>query len=60
MYDLDLRYANLTGADLTGADLAYLNSVYGPADITGVIWDWAICPDGTEAYYHGQTCENNL
>ena len=60
MYDVDLRSADLTGADLTGARLAYLNPSYGPADITGVIWDWAICPDGTAAYYHGQTCENNL
>ena len=60
MYDMDLRYADLTGADLTGARLAYLNPSYGPADITGVIWDWATCPDGTAAYYHGQTCENNL
>ena len=60
MYDVDLRYADLTGADLTGARLAYLNPSYGPADITGVTWDWATCPDGTAAYYHGQTCENNL
>ena len=60
MYDVDLRGADLTGADLTGARLAYLNPSYGPADITGVTWDWAICPDGTAAYYHGQTCENNL
>ena len=60
MYDMDLRYADLTGADLTGARLAYLNPSYGPADITGVTWDWATCPDGTAAYYHGQTCENNL
>ena len=60
MYDVDLRYADLTGADLTGASLAYLNPSYGPADITGVTWDWATCPDGTAAYYHGQTCENNL
>lgn len=60
MYDVDLRGADLTGADLTGARLSYLNPSYGAADITGVTWDWAICPDGTAAYYHGQTCVNNL
>ena len=49
----DLIYTNLTGADLTGA---YLSN----ANLMGIIWDWAICPDGTAAYYHGQTCENNL
>ncbi len=60
MYDLDLTGANLTGADLTGADLAYLGPSYGPAIITGITWDWAICPDGTTAQSHGQTCANNL
>ena len=60
MYDVDLRYADLTGADLTGAKLSYLNPSYGAADITGITWDWAICPDGTAAYNHGQTCVNNL
>ena len=60
MYDMDLRYADLTGADLTGARLAYLNSAYGPADITGVIWTNAICPDGTHASTVGNTCDNNL
>ena len=60
MYDLDLRYADLTGADLTGARLAYLNPSYGPADITGVTWTNAICPDGTPASTVGNTCANNL
>ena len=60
MYDVDLRYADLTGADLTGARLAYLNPAYGPADITGVTWTNAICPDGTHASTVGNTCANNL
>ena len=60
MYDVDLTGADLTGADLTGARLTYLNSAYGPAILDGVTWDWATCPDGTAAYYHGQTCVNNL
>jgi len=60
MWDLDLTGADLTGADLTGARLTQLNSVYGDAILTGVTWDWATCPDGTAAYYHGQTCMNNL
>ena len=60
MYDLDLRYADLTGADLTGARLAHLNPSYGPADITGVTWTNAICPDGTHASTVGNTCANNL
>ena len=60
MYDVDLRYADLTGADLTGARLAYLNPSYGPADIAGVTWTNAICPDGTHASTVGQTCANNL
>ena len=60
MYDVDLSYADLTGADLTGARLAYLNPSYGPADITGVTWTNAICPDGTHASTVGNTCANNL
>ena len=60
MYDVDLRYADLTGADLTGARLAYLNPSYGPADITGVTWNNALCPDGTHASTVGNTCANNL
>tara|TARA_B000000477_G_scaffold14792_1_gene12541 strand:+ start:902 stop:2029 length:1128 start_codon:yes stop_codon:yes gene_type:complete len=60
MYDVDLRGADLTGADLTGARLAYLNPSYGPADITGVTWTNAICPDGTHASTVGDTCANNL
>ena len=60
MYDVDLRYADLTGANLTGAKLAYLNPSYGPADITGVTWTNAICPDGTHASTVGDTCANNL
>ena len=60
MYDVDLRYADLTGANLTGARLAYLNPSYGPADITGVTWTNAICPDGTHASTVGNTCANNL
>ena len=36
------------GADLAGADLA------------GVNWNWATCPDETAAYNHGQTCVNNI
>ena len=60
MYDVDLRYADLTGADLTGARLAYLNPSYGPADITGVTWTNAICPDGIHASTVGDTCANNL
>ena len=60
MYDVDLRGADLTGADLTGARLAYLNPSYGPADISGVTWTNAICPDGTHASTVGNTCANNL
>jgi uncharacterized protein YjbI with pentapeptide repeats len=60
MYDLDLRNADLTGADLTGARLAYLNPSYGAADISGVTWTNAICPDGTHASTIGNTCANNL
>jgi uncharacterized protein YjbI with pentapeptide repeats len=60
MYDLDLRYANLTGADLTGAALAYLNTSYGPADLTGVTWSNTTCPDGTNSDNNGNTCMNNL
>mgnify|MGYP006107508999 CR=1 FL=1 len=48
-----LNYANLTNANLSDADLS-------DADLSDVNWDWATCPDGTAAYYHGQTCENNI
>ena len=54
----DLYYADLTGANLSNADLTGAN-LYD-TELTGVNWDWAICPDGTAAYYHGQTCVNNL
>ena len=37
MYDVDLRYADLTGADLTSARL-YAKPICRPADITGVTW----------------------
>jgi hypothetical protein len=48
-----LNYANLTGANLSDAELS-------DAELSDVNWDWATCPDGTAAYYHGQTCVNNL
>ena len=48
-----LNYANLTSANLSDADLS-------DAELSDVNWDWATCPDGTAAYYHGQTCVNNL
>ena len=60
LYDIDLRSADLTGADLTGARLTYLNPSYGAADLTGVIWTNAICPDGIAASLVGDTCLNNL
>ena len=60
LYDVDLRGSDLTGADLTGARLAYLNPSYGAADISGVTWNNAICPDGTHASTVGNTCANNL
>ena len=60
LYDIDLRYADLTGADLTGARLTYLNPSYGAADVTGVIWTNAICPDGIAASLVGDSCLNNL
>ena len=59
----DLYEADLSGADLSGTYLLYANLTGADldnADLTGVNWDWAICPDGTAAYYHGQTCVNNL
>ena len=60
LYDVDLRGSDLTGADLTGARLAYLNPSYGAADISGVTWNNAICPDGTHASTVGNICANNL
>ena len=73
LYNTNLRYANLSNANLIGANLRYANLIGANlsnayldsadltgATLTGVNWDWAICPDGTAAYYHGQTCENNL
>ena len=60
MYDMDLTGADLTGADLTGARMTYLNPSYGAADLTGVIWTNAICPDGIGAFLVGDTCVNNL
>ena len=73
LYNTNLRYANLSNANLIGANLRYANLIGANlsnayldsadltgATLTGVNWDWAICPDGTAAYYHGQTCVNNL
>ena len=53
-----MNYANLTGANLSNANLSDAN--LSDADLSDVNWDWATCPDGTAAYYHGQTCENSL
>ena len=63
LYNANLIGANLTYADLSGANLRFADLTDADltgADLTGVNWDWAICPDGTAAYYHGQTCVNNL
>ena len=54
----DFSYSNLSNANLSNAYL--VDADLAGADLTGVNWDWAICPDGTAAYYHGQTCVNNL
>jgi|GEM_PF-1151722 len=67
--EANLSYANLSYANLYDANLDFANldnaNLYG-ADLTGVsfdfIWDWydTTCPDGTNSYDNGNTCENNL
>lgn len=49
----DLENATMNGANLTGADLR-------GANLNGVIWNYTICPDGTNSDDNGNACENNL
>ena len=58
LWSADLSSADLYGAALYGADLTNANLNY--ADLTGVYWDYTICPDGTNSDDNGDTCENNL
>jgi uncharacterized protein YjbI with pentapeptide repeats len=68
LFGANLWAADLSNADLRNADLSYAVLNYAnlsdadlsDADLSDVNWDWATCPDGTAAYYHGQTCENNI
>lgn len=58
LVQVDLDGANLQGANLTNTDLdgAFVTSV----DLTGVVWNDTICPDGSNSNNHGDTCANNL
>ncbi len=58
--------ADLSDANLSGADLSYANlsetSLRG-ADLTLVIWDHTVCPDGSSSNIFdgdGNTCLNNI
>ena len=60
---VSLSGADLTMADLSDADLSFANLVGADltdADVTGVDWDGALCPDGTKAKDHKQTCDGHL
>ena len=46
--------ANAAGADFTDATL--LDANFSSADLTGVVWDNTICPDGTNRDDKGGTC----
>ena len=46
--DVEFSRSNLTGA------------IFNQVDFTDVIWSDTICPDGTNSYDNGDTCENNL
>ena len=61
--DLDrahLNNATMVGADLTAANLGFthLNGAnLNSANLTGVIWNFTVCPDGTNSIdYSPQTC----
>jgi hypothetical protein len=59
----DLEFTDLDGSDLQGADLtdADLDNGYlASVDLTGVVWDDTICPDGSNSDNRGGTCVNNL
>jgi outer membrane protein assembly factor BamB len=53
-----LTNANLTRAKLNAADLTGANLT--GAAVSGVSWSQAICPDGTTAASHGNTCAGHL
>jgi len=53
-----LDNAILTGANLTGADWRFGRGVN--ANLTGVIWNDTICPDGTNSNDNGGTCVGHL
>jgi uncharacterized protein YjbI with pentapeptide repeats len=70
----NLEDARLYGADLTAANLSYANltdaqfTAYGSgytfeADLTNVIWNNTVCPDGSESDTNGtipESCEGHL
>ena len=54
----NLSYSDLSGADLSYADLSYADLTNATlsqdwADLTGVIWYYTICPDGTNTEESG-------
>jgi hypothetical protein len=53
-----LANANLSSAKLTSADLT--GALLTGANVAGVTWSQAICPDGTTASSHGNTCAGHL
>jgi hypothetical protein len=58
-----LRRAVLTNADLSSAKLSFADltgALLTGANVTGVTWSQAICPDGTTASSHGNTCADHL
>jgi uncharacterized protein YjbI with pentapeptide repeats len=55
-------FGSFDKVDFTRANLRAASDrpVWLNGSTTGAIWTDAICPDGTEAASHGQTCEGHL
>jgi uncharacterized protein YjbI with pentapeptide repeats len=54
----DANNADFSGADLSGTNFLEAN-VFG-ATFTGATWVGAVCPDGTNANDHANTCVGHL
>jgi hypothetical protein len=65
-YEITDKYllnSDFSGANLAGAIFRRCNLIgsnFAGADLTGVTWAVAVCPDGTPAADAGNTCCNNL
>ena len=64
----DLSDCNLSGTDLTEADFSganikganFKNAIMKNTNLSTIVWNNVICPDGTNSNENGFSCEKNL